>query len=180
MTPGGTTIKYDRFYTDKKRIVQYVEVRNRVTTVSDYQMVRVKVMLDLRMEMRRLVMANNRSKWRPIENFEAYGRPIDHNLQHLEDVEDFNNTLRVVKEAVDKYSSARVIRIAKLSENTKQLMVKRKKLKTPTHRNKKKFNSELITKTIEINKSLKIMRTQIAIGIKGICKSRDRRRHFNG
>lgn len=64
-------------------------------------------------------MTNNRSSnWRPIENLEAYKETRDHNLQYLENlyVEEINNTpVRVVNEAVDKYSSRRDIKTAKLN-----------------------------------------------------------------
>lgn len=77
-------------------------------------------------------MVNNRkNKWRLIKNLEAYRKMLDHNLQRRADgyVEEIDNTLvKVVKESIDKFCSRRGIKRVKLSENTKQLMVKRREI----------------------------------------------------
>lgn len=132
-------------------------------------------------------MANiRRSKWWPIKKhlcFEYRGT-IDHNLSHLEKeyVEGINNTLvRVSKGTLDKYSSKRAIKTVKRRERLKQLKVRRREMENANaqeyktfhrtiskliRRDIRKFNTALITKTIQKNESLKIMRKHIGIGTK--------------
>lgn len=103
---------------------------------------------------------------------------IDCNLQHLENgyVEEINNTLaKIVIEAVDKNSSSGDIKTAKLSGNTKQIITKYGKMRNANAPECaktviRKFNTELVTKTIKEHESSKIMRIQIAFRTKGICK----------
>lgn len=187
---GNTRNEIDFIITDKKQTIQDVTVLNRVSVGSDHRMVRATITLNLRKERRKLQNTKNK-KWNTVANKEEYQRTIAEKLGNIDtkDVEDLNDTiLKSLREAQQIHCTQRSDKEERISVNTRHLMKQRREMihKQSINRDQLKilnrnisraarkdirdYNTRWITKVIEENKSMKVLRNKLALGRTEIIK----------
>lgn len=180
-----TRNEIDFIITDKKQIIADVTVLNRLSIGSDHRMVRAKVLLNLRTERSKLVNNNGRERWTGVDDVEGYQRTIRENLEDADesDLENLNrNIVDSINAAQKKYCSRQTENQDKLSNNTKNLMKQRRKLlgKYPRHKDElrdlnrditkairadiRNYNNKWVTKVIEDNKGMRVLRSKLGGG----------------
>ncbi|CAG9767975.1 unnamed protein product [Ceutorhynchus assimilis] len=138
-----------------------------------------------------LINKNNNRKWTNIDDAEGYRNTIDKNLEDPDsmNIEDLNrNIVESISIAQSKHCSKPSEKEEKLNLNTKQLMKPRRKLLRKYPQNKDelkqlnkditkaaraniiKFNNKWITKVIEENKSMRVLRNKLSTGKTEIIK----------
>lgn len=181
---GNTKNEIDFVITGVKRLVQDVTVLNQLSVGSDHRMVRATVKIDVRAERRRLINTINH-KWTTVENIDDYQRTIGEHLRNIDemDIETLNST---IKRSIEKARQEHCVKVnqkdEKLSRNTRHLMKQRREMlkKHPRDENQLKqinktisgairrdvrdYNKRWVMKTIEENKSMKVLRSKLTQG----------------
>lgn len=178
---GNTKNEIDLIITNKKEIIKDVEVLNRFSIGSDHRLIRAKVRLNVKMERTRMILKPRKKKWIPPENNDKYEETLARHMQNLEsdlgDIEQTSNKIiKALKETEKECCPAVTTRKEKLSQDTKELLNKRrqltekydsnyttlKELNKNIHRSIRRdvreANTSEITRVIEENKSLKVLR----------------------
>lgn len=197
---GNTKNEIDFIITDKKEIVHDVTALNKCSVGSDHRLVRARVVLNLKRERRKMVTKQKTQKWNSIEDTEGYEKLVETNLRSLEDqeqrelsVEEMNERIvDVLKDAQKRYKTSNVESNEKISETTKRLMRERRNLidkhssnlvrlrelnrniSKAIRKDVRKFNTDKITKVIEDNKNMKVLRRNLSVGKKDIYKLKNK------
>ena len=196
---NGATSEIDYILTNKKYIIQDCSVLNNFNTGSDHRMVRCKLLLNTKIE--RMKLTNNAKKsinmaklneCREQFQLELKNRfeVLKNVIEEEQDVNEVNktliSTLRNVAEEIVGETATKPVK--KITEETKELMRKRRELKPKKNDPKskveyaelcktvrkritedvRKFNCDLVRKAVEDNKSLKTAKRQLCIGRKGV------------
>jgi len=196
MSPDGRTRnEIDFIITDKKYIVKDVTVLNQMNIGSDHRMVRATIIINLGHERYRLAKHKRAKNWQTPENPDEYQQEItkslNENLQS-ENIEEISEQItKSILEATNKYCKTQK-KENKLSQHTLQLMSDRRQLlqqenvdyREVRELNKdisknirkdiRNYNNEQIEKTIDQNKSLKVLRKKLTNGKKEILKLKNR------
>ena len=187
--PNGTTKnEIDFILTDKPKIVKDVSVLNKVNTGSDHRMVRCKVTLDLKQERNKLVRSVKPNLCKLKERTEEFSLAIQNRYSQLEEsdesIEEMNDnfTKIVIEESLRVAGKFGKNTRSKLSEETKDLLKKRRNMVVRTDRdkieaaelsktiNKKKnqdirnFNMSKIEETLRNGGSMKNTKRRLDIG----------------
>lgn len=200
MSPDGNTKnEIDYITTDKKNIIKDVTVLNNFSVGSDHRIVRAKVKINVKRERAKMQSSTQNSKWTSLKNKTAYQEEITNKLEDLEHLKEDEINIdelcmqinSALKEAQINHCAAKT-REEKLSQDTKTLMDSRRNMKdryaannatlrqlnrdiTKSVRNDvRKNNKKLITKVIENNKSLRVLRGNLAEGRRNISKLANR------
>lgn len=191
----------DFIITNKKETVQDVTVLNRFSTGSDHRMVRAKIVLNVKEERRHMVARAEKAKFTSITNIRAYQEEIENNLQNVvqdeTNIEQLNETLvKVLKKAQKKCENKQTRKNEKLSEDTRDLMQRRREMKDKHTTNTtelrslnksiskairkdiRSFNTKEINNTIEQNKSLKVLKRKLRPGTRNIFKLKNKHGHI--
>lgn len=188
---GVTRNEIDYILSNRKETVQDVSVLNKFSVGSDHRAVRGKVVINVKRERARLVTKKRQRKWTPPENLSEYTKYVDNSLQNLEstDLEKINEQIvNSLRGAVERFCSKKNEASDKLSQSTKELMKKRrsieqkntaeyrqisKEISKQIRKDVRKYKTEAITEVIEQNKSLKVLKRNLAEGQKDIQKLGD-------
>ena len=194
-SPNGGTSEIDYILTDKKYTVTDCAVINRFNSGSDHRLVRCKVKFRIAAERQKMVQILKKRIQPDLlkAKNQEFQLELKNRFQLLEDTEDINeftaNFVNVVLESAENVSGLQGDKpIKKISEGTKQLMEKRRKMKYNKENNiakvefselcktlrkkivedTRKFNCHMIQQAIEENKSLKTAKRKLMIGRKRI------------
>lgn len=178
---GSAKNELDFIITNQKEIIKDIEVLNRFSTGSDHRPIRAKVRLNVKRERAKMILKTRKKGWIPPENKDLYVDTLARHIQdlesELENVEQANSRItKALKETEKKCCPAVVGHKEKLSQNTRGLLDERrqltekydsnytilKKLNKDIHRSIRKDirenNTREVTRIIQENKSLKILR----------------------
>lgn len=195
---GKTKNEIDFIISNRKEIVHDVTVLNNFSIGSDHRMIRSKISINSKAERSKMIRRENKKKWTAPNNTEAFQNDIDKylNKHTIDGAEDINELNKIIVDAIGKAEenncSKRDPKNEKLSDKTKNMMKERRELQSKYDTNLPKLrqlnrditkairndirthNTEMITKTIEDNRSLKVLRQRLSKGKKGICKIRNK------
>lgn len=195
ISPDGTTKnEIDFITTNKKETVQDIAVLNSFSIGSDHRMVRARVHFDIRKERTRLVHKSRNKKWYPPENIGLYTDSINTNLNTHEDmdIEQINTNIVTALKEAEKLCPINNKNSGRLSQNTKSLLDERRQLRNKYDTNLavlrnlnkeiqkeirndiRQYNTREISRVIEENKSLRVLRQTMATGKKNIHKLKDK------
>ena len=185
---GITKNEIDFILTNRSDIVKDVTVLNKVNVGSDHRMVRSRLGLNLRVERNKLVRNTRPNLCKLREKTEEYKLEVQNRYSLLADteetVEDMNdNFTKILKEAsLSIAGKAHRSTQSKLSEETKDLLKKRRNMKIRTDRDKieaaelskiinkkktediRKFNMTKIEETLRNGRSMKATKRMLGIG----------------
>lgn len=183
---GKTRNEIDFIITDKKRIIKDVTILNKFSTGSDHRMVRATIEIHLNKERHRMINKKSTPTWSTPNNVKEYEKEIDKQLEeNIKDEENPDSLNLKITEAITKSQQKHCPKNSKeerLSTQTKQLMKERREMKgnknTSNHElreiNKnisksirqdiRKFKMGKIEKTIENNRSMRVLRRKLNNG----------------
>ena len=184
--------------TNRKDTIQDIVVPNKFSVGSDHRMIRAKVCFDIEKERTKMVLKNNKRKWIPPENTILYKEVINKNLRNHRkaegmDIEQMNNNIVEILREAEKECCPNVKKNNdKLSQSTKKLLDERrnlrdkydynftalKSLNKEIHRgirhDVRQYNAREISRVIEENKSLKVLKQNMSAGRKNIHKLKNK------
>lgn len=197
---GNTKNEIDFIISNRREIVHDVTALNNFSIGSDHRMVRSKISINIKGERMKMVRKSKNKKWTPPNNADTFRNDIDEHLTKqrivptlITDIDELNeNIVHAVKQAEQANCTRTKQGNGKISDGTKDLMKERRELQdkygvnfpklkqlnrdiTKAVRNDiRTFNNEMIVRTIEENKSLKVLRQRLSKGKKEICKLRNK------
>ena len=154
-----TRNEIDYILVDKHNIVKNVDVLNQVNVGSDHRMVRCKIQINIKQERRKLFFSRPEHIEIPEALIPTFQIELKNRYEILENSEDQNNNendlenlnnniIAPLKEVAKKFQDRKPPHNSKFSEETKNLMRKRRNLKSPSTMREKIEAAEL-NKTIQ-------------------------------
>ncbi|XP_045460954.1 uncharacterized protein LOC123671253 [Harmonia axyridis] len=197
---GRTKNEIDFIITNRSHIVKDVSVLNKVSTGSDHRIVRAKLMIDVGKERHRLIKKTNSDRpWRSPPDTVCFQQYISNRLDDTKPEEDINVLNETITTALIESQNIycpRTKKESKLSEATMRKMKERRDMKSEEmttaeelrqinrevskaiRRDIRAYNQDKIEKTIESNKSMKVLRRGLEAGKKQMTKAKDKNGHI--
>lgn len=187
---GRTKNEVDFIVGNRKDIFQDINVLNRFSTGSDHRMVRAKIRINLKREREKLIFHRKQDKRVPPGDTDKYREAIEHSLNYDagQSVDDLNEIIvSSIKSALEG-TRAPQRKEEIFNKHVLELMRQRREMTErdneeyrkisreitkEVRKNKRQQNNRMIVKTVEENKSLKVLRRKMALGKKEISKIRD-------